>query len=86
MALEQFKPILWAAAAQEPLRKALVLGAVANRDYQGEISGYGSTVKILSIGPTTVATYDPDSTTVSYGALNDAQRQLKIDQSYYLAF
>lgn len=86
MALEQFIPELWAGDVITNLQKNLVFGAVANRNYEGQISEAGSVVKINYLGPTTVSTYSPASTTITYADLDDAQRELKIDQQKYFSF
>ncbi len=86
MALEQFIPELWASDVIVNLQKNLVFGSVANRNYEGEISASGSVVKINYLGPTTVSTYAPASTTITYADLDDAQRELKVDQQKYFSF
>jgi len=83
MAIENFKPTIWSARLLNALDKVLVFGDVVNRDYEGEISGYGDTVKINELGEITVSNY---SGTVSYQELDDAQKILEIDQAKYFAF
>jgi hypothetical protein len=85
MSLKNFIPEIWSARILGFLAKAQVLASVANRDYQGEITGYGDTVKINSIGDITVASYARD-TTITPQALSDQQTKLLIDQSNYFAF
>jgi len=50
MTIEGFIGTVWSARLLENLQKSLVFGqpGVINRDYEGEISGKGSTVKITS--------------------------------------
>ncbi|MBK9181406.1 MAG: P22 coat protein - protein 5 domain protein [Acidimicrobiales bacterium] len=88
MAITNFVPEVWAAQLQASLKKALVYAgpSVVNRDYEGEITEYGDTVRITSISRPTVATYTPGSTTVTPEQLTDAQRSLLIDQAKYFAF
>jgi N4-gp56 family major capsid protein len=88
MAINAFVPQVWAAQLLVALQKALVFAqaGVVNRDYEGEISEYGDTVKITSISDPTIGTYTPNSTTITPEELNDAQRNLVIDQAKYFAF
>lgn len=88
MAITNFIPEVWAAELLSSLKKALVYGGpgVANRNYEGEISDSGDTVKITSISRPTVGTYTKNSTTITPETLTDAQRSLLIDQSKYFAF
>jgi len=85
MALENFKPTLWASRLLKQLDENYVLVALCNRDYEGQISGKGDTVKISSIGDISVNDYS-STTTVSFEQLEDAQTKLEIDQSKYFAF
>lgn len=83
-----FIPEVWSATMLVSLKKNLVFGqpGVVNRDYEGEITGQGDTVKIRSMGRPTVATYTKNSTTITPETLTDAQRALYIDQAKYFAF
>ena len=73
MAIENFKPTIWRARLLSNLKKAHVLGSIANREYQGEISQAGDTVKINSIGRISVSDYD--GTSISYEDLEDAMAE-----------
>jgi hypothetical protein len=88
LSIQNFIPQIWVARLLVSLKKSLVYGAadVANRDYEGEIANQGDTVKITSISRPTISTYTPNSTTISYEELTDAQRMLVIDQAKYFAF
>ena len=88
MAITAFIPQIWAAELLVALRKSLVYGqpAVVNRDYEGDISSYGDTVKITSISDPTIGDYVANSTSITPEELNDAQRTLVIDQAKYFAF
>jgi hypothetical protein len=57
-----------------------------NRDYEGEITQSGDTVRITSISRPTVGTYVPGSTSIHPEQIQDAQRTLVIDQAKYFAF
>lgn len=82
MAYDNFKPQLWADSILENLDNSLVFGALANRDFEGEIKGYGSSVKISEVGNVSVAAY---SGTVNYEELTDADKVLQINQKVYAA-
>jgi hypothetical protein len=59
---------------------------VINRDYQGEIADYGSSVKINSIGDPTISTYVPNTPISAPQALTGVQRNLTINQGSYFNF
>ena len=88
MAITNFIPEVWAAELLSSLKKAQVFGspAVVNRNYEGQISQSGDTVRITSISRPTIATYTKNSTTITPETLTDAQSTLVIDQSKYFAF
>lgn len=88
MAIDRFIPEIWAAQLLTALEKSLVFAqaGIVNRDYEGEISDFGDTVRITSISDPTIGTYTPNSTTITPQELTDAQRTLVIDQAKYFAF
>ena len=88
MAITRFRPEIWSARLLVALRKGLIYAqpGIVNRDYEGEISEAGDIVRITSISRPTVATYTPNSTTITPEELSDAQRTLAIDQCKYFAF
>ena len=86
MAIDNFIPSVWSARLIKANDKALVFGSVANRDYEGDISNFGDTVKISELGDITVATYTKNTTSISPETLTDAQRNLQINQAKYFAF
>ncbi|MGW6913716.1 P22 coat protein - protein 5 domain protein [Kitasatospora sp. NPDC054939] len=88
MAITRFKPEFWSAKLLVAARKALVYGGpmVINRDYEGDISDAGDSVRITSISDPTVGTYVPNVTAIVAEELTDAQRTLVVDQSKYFAF
>lgn len=88
MAITRFRPEVWSANLLVPLRKALVYGGpmVVNRDYEGEISESGDTVRISSISDPTIGTYTPNVTSVTPEELTDAQRTLVVDQAKFFSF
>lgn len=89
MALDYFVPEIWSAELLVNLHNDLVFGspAVVNSDYTGDISRFGDTVRINSIGGVTVTDYVKD-TNFSTGrqVLSSAQQVLVIDQSKMFNF
>jgi hypothetical protein len=83
MALNNFIPQLWSARILDALRKALVYGqpTIVNRDFEGEISAYGDTVKINSIGDPTIFDYTKNTDMPAAETLNDSQKTLQITQA-----
>lgn len=86
MAVENFIPTIWAAGINKALDKKLVYASLANRNYQGTISGPGDSVRINEIGPLSVSDYTKNSTSITFSALSDASKTLLIDQVKYGAF
>lgn len=86
MSVQNFIPTVWSAKLFQTLDKSHVLVNRCNRDYEGEISGYGDSVKINAIGEITIGNYVKNVTSISPQQLDDAQTILKIDQSKYFAF
>jgi hypothetical protein len=86
MSVSQFVPTVWSAKLFQELDKAHVLVGLANRDYEGEISAYGDTVKINGLGDITVSNYAPNVTSITPQQLTADQTLLLIDQAKYFAF
>lgn len=81
--LNNFIPQIWSAIILEKLRKALVFGqaGVVNKDYEGEISTVGDTVKINSISDPTISDYTKNTDMDSPETLNDSQKTLTITEA-----
>lgn len=87
MAMAHFVPEIWSGRVLARLNDALVYKNVCTTEYEGEIAGFGSVVKINEIGTITVRTYNATSTgALTVQQITDAQKLLKIDQSKYFAF
>lgn len=88
MSLDNFIPKIWSARLLSNLQKSLVYGqaGVVNTDYEGEISQYGDTVKINSIGAVTIGDYVKNNDVEGPETLTDAQTHLVIDQAKYFNF
>ena len=86
MAVDNFIPELWDANIQSALSNAHVFAATANRSYEGVIANMGDTVKVNALNDPTVSSYTKNSTSITVEDLVATQRELKIDQSKYVAF
>ncbi|AET59181.1 hypothetical protein HPL003_12120 [Paenibacillus terrae HPL-003] len=86
MTVQNFIPTIWSARLNESLKKNLVYGNVVNTDYEGEIQGQGSTVKINSIGAVTIGNYDKAAGIGNPQELDATQKILVIDQAKYFNF
>ncbi len=88
MALDNFIPELWSAELLVNLKDALVFGseAFANRNYEGEVSRFGDTVRINSIGAVSVSNYVKNANHVAPETLSDSQMVLVIDQAKMFNF
>ena len=83
-----FIPEIWSANILSSLKKNHVFAqaGVVNRNYEGDISSQGDTVKVRSMGRPTIGTYTKNTTEIVPETLTDAERSLHIDQSKYFAF
>jgi hypothetical protein len=81
-----FIPEIWSRATLNANETALVFGPLCNRDYEGEISGGGSSVRINTIGDPTIKTYDRTTPIDAAETLPNAQQTLLIDQEKYFNF
>ncbi len=86
MSLDNFIPTIWSARLLANINNAHVLAALCNRDYEGEITGLGDTVKINSIGRVTIGNYTKNSDIGDPETLESAQTTLLIDQAKYFNF
>jgi hypothetical protein len=88
MAINNFRPDVWSATLLSVLYKNLVFAGaqVANRDYEGEITDFGSTVKITSVTAPTITAYTKNTDLTAVETLTDAGQTLAIDQSYAFNF
>jgi len=84
MSLELFKPTLWSRRFIVNTDKALVARQVVDTSYQGEIQA-GQVLKINEIGDVDVSSYTSTGG-VTWQDIDDAQRELVIDQKQYFAF
>jgi len=76
-------PTIISAAILKALQKRLVYARLFNTDYQGDVTP-GATVKIISIGSTTIGTYTRDQD-IDWQTLDETGQDLSIDQQKYYA-
>ncbi|MFJ6615449.1 P22 phage major capsid protein family protein [Streptomyces sp. NPDC091289] len=88
MTVRNFVPEIWSSRLLVAVRKNLIYAGptVVNRDYEGEISEAGDTVRITSVSRPAVGNYVPGSTVITPEKLTTGQRTLTVDQSKYWAF
>lgn len=81
-------PQVWAASILRALDTLLVYAqpGVVNRDYQGEITGSGDTVRITTLADVAISSYTRNTDIAAPEALTDAALTLAIDQQKYFNF
>lgn len=82
---KNFIPTIWSARLLANLDKSLVGLQMVNRDYEGDISAYGDTVKINQLGDITIKDYT-GADIENPEELSSAQQTLVIDQGRYFNF
>jgi hypothetical protein len=87
VSVANYIPQVWIAPLVQELQKKLIYAGpeIVNRDYEGEISEAGDTVKVTTIGRPTIKNYDPGVTVVTPEKPPTAQRTMVIDQSKHWA-
>lgn len=80
--LNESIPVIYSAKVMEALQKLLVFGAIARRDFEGELR-YGDRVIIRGYGDPTVGDYD--GTAISWETIDDSAIQLDITERKYTA-
>jgi hypothetical protein len=87
VAITKFIPEVWSATLLGILDKNLVYAGepCVNRDYEGDISAYGDTVHITTVGDVNIVDYAKD-TDLTVQTLTDDELLLAIDQSKAFAF
>ena len=86
MAITSFIPKVWSARLQENLHKALVFGALCNRNYEGDIAQWGDTVHINNLADITVKPYTPYTDIDDPQQLSGTDTTLTIDHGAYYNF
>ncbi|MBR4082529.1 MAG: hypothetical protein IKK21_12160 [Clostridia bacterium] len=86
MAINHFIPNVWSARLQENLHKALVFGALCNRNWEGDIAQWGDTVHINTLSDITVRPYTPNTDIAEPEQLSGEDMTLVIDHGAYYNF
>lgn len=81
MTLNNMIPTAWAVKLLENLNDAHVYSPFLNRDYEGQISVVGDTVKINSIGRVTITAYTKNGALGAPETLDDGQLMLAITEA-----
>lgn len=81
----KFIPQVWSGKLVEKFYTATVFGAIANTDYEGEISDYGDQVIIRTTPTMTINDYEI-GLGLTYETPTSANTTLDIDQGKYFAF
>lgn len=84
--VDKFIPELWSGRLISNLQKAMVYGDLANRDYEGEISGSGDTVHVQNIGRIALQNYQRNGKLTAPQTLSDGQVTLTITESIAFNF
>ncbi len=86
MAISNFIPTIWTENLLCELDKQYVAAAHCNREYEGDITQKGSTVKICGIGAIDIGDYTKDTDMESPQSLSDTQKTLDISRAKYFNF
>jgi len=84
MSVDNFKPTIWSRELLYTLKKSHVAGNIINRNYQGDITGEGDTVKIQTPNSIDVGNYT--GADITFQGLTSATQSLIIDKAKYFAF
>lgn len=79
-----FIPEIWSKKLNQMLEKNCVMMQCVNRNWEGEISQQGDTVKIITPADVTVSTLTSDN--ITYTSLAPKSQDLVIDQKKFFAF
>ncbi len=81
MAIQNFIPSVWSETLAEALETEYIGVKHCSRDFEGDIKGKGSCVKISSVGDIQVFDYQKDSDMSAPESLSDNLTTLEIDQA-----
>lgn len=85
MAVTNFVPDIWSARILTALSRTSVANGITNRDYEGDITRAGDSVKITNFADPSIGTYTSHSD-ITIEDVDDATQALLIDQAKYFAF
>ncbi len=86
MSVANFIPTIWSETLYEELVGQCIAVKNCNREFEGDIAGIGSEVKIVGIGDVNIQNYTPNSTIGDPDILNDNVRSMNIDHARYFNF
>lgn len=86
MAITNFIPTVWSETLYSQLDKQYIAVRNCNRDFEGDIKGKGSTVKICGIGDISISDYVKDTDMSTPETLSDMAMTLSIDRAKYFNF
>lgn len=81
MAIVNFLPTIWSETLYQQLDKQYVAVANCNRDFDGEIKGIGSIVKVCGVGSVNVSDYAKNYDMSSPQTLSDTVKQITIGRA-----
>lgn len=81
MAITNFIPTIWSENLYTELDKQYIAVKNCNREYEGDIKGCGSSVKICGVGDINVFDYTKNSDLSSPEEISETERSLIIDQA-----
>ena len=81
MAITNFIPTVWSEQLYRALDKKYIAVKNCNREFEGEIKGKGSSVKICGVGDITVSDYTKDTDLSAPQTLSDTATVLNIDRA-----
>ena len=79
MAISNFIPTIWSENLYTQLDKQYIAAANCNREFEGDIKGKGSIVKICGVGSVNVRTYTKDTDMSEAQQLSDTAKEFSID-------
>lgn len=86
MSVANFIPTIWSETLYEELVGQCIAVKNCNREFEGDIAGIGSEVKIVGIGDVNIQNYTPNATIGDPDILNDNVRSMNIDHARYFNF
>ena len=86
MAISNFIPTIWSENLYTQLDKQYIAVANCNREFEGDIKGKGSLVKICGVGKINVRSYTKDTDMSELQQLSDTVKEFTIDRAKYFNF
>lgn len=86
MSVQSFVPAVWSAMLLKQFDRVHVAAKGTNKDYEGDIKGYGSSVRINAIGDITVSSYTRNTDITAAEEIDMTNQVLNIDQGDVIHF